>query len=62
MHLSKKSVNINKSEDSKSNKKIIIKKTANIYNKSKSELILIIQNIKTSEKQYYIIKTVLNNK
>ena len=41
MYSSEKSVNVNESEDSKSNKKIIIKKTASIYNKNKSELTLI---------------------
>ena len=41
MYLSEKSVNVDKSENSKSNKKIIIKKTINIYNKNRSELILI---------------------
>ena len=41
MYSSEKSVNVDKSENSKSNKKIIIKKTINIYNKNRSELILI---------------------
>lgn len=61
MHSSEKLVNIDESEDLKSNKKIIIKKTVNIYNISRSELILVFQDIKTLKKQHYIIKTALDN-
>ena len=40
VYSSEKSVNLNKSKDSKSNKKIIIKKTVSMYNKNRSKLIL----------------------
>ena len=41
VYLSEKSVNVDESEDLKSNKKIIIKKTVTIYNKNRSELTFI---------------------